>query len=179
MNCWGGGFQVKRIVVELTAVASTPWGGAVGTTRARGIQWCRKRPDVCFLHRVQYSLGNVVLYKPNWDYICLSISRSTLLHSVYVSFPETKCLWHCKHIGQHTHVLMYINWWVEGNTRTFYVSEDSQANMMTCHSAAACSQLKDLAFISAYLQLSIQLLHFKWLNGSLVGINGNNDKKAQ
>lgn len=31
MNCCGGGFHVKRMVVELSATTSTSCGGAVGT----------------------------------------------------------------------------------------------------------------------------------------------------
>lgn len=34
MNCWGGGFHRKRMVVEFTASACTFWGGAVGTVPA-------------------------------------------------------------------------------------------------------------------------------------------------
>lgn len=43
MNCWGGGFHRKRMVVEFTASACTFWGGAVGTVPGIAIRDTRQQ----------------------------------------------------------------------------------------------------------------------------------------
>lgn len=74
MNCWGGGFQVKRMVVELIATTSTSCGGAVGTE-----------------HRYTDKISSSTTGNANWDVkkkAHLIFQQSLIINISYSSIVE-------------------------------------------------------------------------------------------